>query len=89
VTDQAKRTTATWLIIAAVALAMVAGVLWQRANTQAEEDNRVAELTAILSEETFYEPVEPNHAPSIVVGVVAGVSFLGGIILLAGSRPED
>lgn len=87
-TEHGKRAAGIWLIVLAVILAIAAAVLWSDASDEAAADQLANEYAEALGGEPASE-VEPDRAPALAGGGVAAVLFLGGVILLAGSRPDD
>lgn len=80
----ANRTTGAWLIGAALVLAVAAWGLWAWANSDSGMyDREVDALSHSMSTGEPYKQPEPNAAPSLILGGVAGVLFLGGIVLIA------
>lgn len=87
-TDQAKRTAGMTLVLAAVVLAVAALLLWQKASDDAEHDQLVDEYVAVLGGGPA-EEVDADRTLPIAVAGLAAVSFVGGVIFLATSRPDD
>lgn len=76
------------LIFAAIAAALLAVVLWSKADQDAEHDRITAGYTEALGGGPADE-AEADHTASLAAGGLAAVLFLGGIILVATAPSED
>lgn len=69
------------LLVAALALAAAALVLWQNGTTDAEHEQQARRYAEAISRQAL-DDAEPNRTGPIALGAVSGVLFLGGVIVL-------
>lgn len=76
------------LLLSGVVLAVTVIPLWGASTRDADQDALAGEYQAALTGGPVDEPDADRTLP-IAVGVVGGVLFLAGVILLAVPRPSD
>jgi hypothetical protein len=75
------------MIVAAIALGIACTSLWSKETRDTEYDNEVHQLAAAMGGNRFFTEDEPDRTLPTGLGVVAGLLFLGGVILVA--SPQD
>ena len=81
-----KVKTATWLLVAAIALAGAGGLRWAHEDNRVENQNQIDDITVALGGRA--ENREANRVPSYVLFALSGFGALSAVILYAGHQPE-
>jgi hypothetical protein len=86
-----QRKVGSWLLALGIALAIVGGVLWASANSDAAKRSEQAAFNAAASADRagidlggVYPTEKPNHVPSVVLWVIGASAGLFGMMLIAG-----
>lgn len=85
-TNAAKRKAATLLLALALAAIIVGGLLWSKANNDADHQQRVnAYAIELGTPPSVLDSAEPDHTPALALFALSGVAVVCATILFATS----
>lgn len=81
-----RRRNGRLLVIAAIAIMLLAVVLWGKAEQDADKDQLAADYTEALGGAA--DEVKADHTGSFALAGLGAVLFLSGVILVSQAPPE-